>query len=75
VGAAVKVRMQGVRTGSEAMMGGRAEAVEDFHGSGHVRAFGEIWQARSDEAVTHGQQLEVMDVEELTLLVKPLRED
>ena len=75
VGAAVKVRSQSVRTGSEAMAGGRALAVEDFDGTGHVRAFGEIWQARADKAITDGQQLEVTGVEELTLLVKPLQED
>ena len=75
IGAAVAARGQRVRTGREAMVGAPAQALEEFQESGRVRAFGEIWQARSDVPVESGDHLEVVAIDELTLVVKPQEED
>jgi membrane-bound serine protease (ClpP class) len=75
IGAAVRARASSIRTGREAMVGAPAQALEEFQDSGHVRAFGEIWQARSDVPVGSGEYLEVIAVDELTLVVKPREED
>ncbi|MEQ8861040.1 MAG: nodulation protein NfeD [Pseudomonadales bacterium] len=69
VGAAVQARRRRVATGVEAMVGGSAEALEDFTGSGHVWAFGERWNARSDVPVNRGDRLKVTDIDGLTLKV------
>ena len=75
IGAAMRARGSSVRTGREAMVGAPAQALEEFQDSGHVRAFGEIWQARSDVPVGSGEQLEIIAIDELTLVVKPREED
>jgi membrane-bound serine protease (ClpP class) len=75
IGAAISARGRSVRTGREAMVGAPAQALEEFQESGHVRAFGEIWQARSNVPVASGEHLEVIAIDELTLVVKPQEED
>ena len=75
IGAALRARRQGVRTGREAMVGAPAQALEEFSDAGRVRAFGEIWQARSNVPIGSGEDLEVIAVDELTLVVKPREED
>jgi membrane-bound serine protease (ClpP class) len=72
VGAAVKARRATVRTGKEGMVGERVEVLEDFTGEGRVRAFGEIWQARSHAPVQRGRNAKVVDVDGLTLVIAPL---
>ena len=69
VGAAVRARRQRVTTGTEAMVGAVAEAMEDFTEKGRVFAFGEIWNARSDAPVVNGQQVRIVAVEGLNLIV------
>ncbi len=69
VGAAVRARRQRVTTGAESMVGGAAEAMEDFTEKGHVFAFGEIWNARSDLPVVKGQQVRIVAMEGLNLIV------
>ncbi len=52
LGAAVRARRAKSASGKESMVGGRAQVVEDFQGTGRVRAFGEIWQAEADPRVS-----------------------
>lgn len=59
-----------VRTGRPAMVGALAEVLDWSVSSGHVRAFGERWQARGDVGLAAGEQVEVADVDGLTLTVR-----
>ena len=70
----MRARRRAVVTGSEALIGAHAEAVEDFvtgdgEFSGRVWLAGEQWHAISDRAVTKGQHLQVTDREGLTVTV------
>jgi membrane-bound serine protease (ClpP class) len=69
LGAAARARQLRVSTGREAMIGAPAVALEDFADRGHVRAFGETWQARSLQPIREGQQLRVTAVDGLVLTV------
>ena len=63
VGAALRARKARAATGKESMIGGRAHVVDDFDGEGRVRAFGEVWQARSDEPFAKGDRVQIVDVD------------
>ncbi|MGE0620984.1 MAG: nodulation protein NfeD [Pseudomonadales bacterium] len=69
VGAAVRARASRVRTGREAMLGAEVEVLEGFPGAGRVHAFGETWQARSEQALAAGSRATVTDVDGLVLVV------
>jgi len=69
IGAAVQAHRKGVVTGHEAMIGQRAEALEDFAEHGHVWAFGERWNARTDTPVKKGDPVKVTGIDGLTLTV------
>ena len=56
---------------AEGMIGGVGDALQDFSEAGRVHAFGEIWQARSDEPIAQGDKVQVVAVDGLTLIVKP----
>ena len=71
VGAAMRARRTRVTTGSEAMIGATAIALEDFAEKGSVRAFSENWQAQSSQPVHKGDKLRVAGVEGLVLKVEP----
>ena len=68
---AMRARRRPVVTGAEQLVGGLAEAVSDFSGEGHVRIYGEQWNAISRVPVTRGQRLRIDRVEGLTLHVSP----
>ena len=63
LGAAFRARKARSATGKESMIGARAEVVDDFEGEGRVRAFGEVWQARSDEPFGKGDRVRIVDVD------------
>ena len=74
IGMALKARRGKVVSGVEAMIGGSAETTTDFtehHGAyvGEVFAFGEHWQARTDEALPSGVDVRVNNVDGLVLEV------
>jgi membrane-bound serine protease (ClpP class) len=75
IGAAVQARRQKVVTGHEGMLGGTAEALEDFVQTGDlvqtgaVWAFGERWTARSSTPVKKGAKVRVANIDGLTLIV------
>ena len=73
VGMAMRARSQKVVTGTEAMIGAPAEALNVFDVShdklyhGRVRAFGEIWQARSQQPIDAGDKVQVDAIDGLIL--------
>ena len=74
VGAAVRARESRIVTGTEAMLGSAAEAVDDFETDtggyhGYVFVAGENWMAYSAEPVTAGQTLRVDRIDGLKLFV------
>jgi membrane-bound serine protease (ClpP class) len=69
---ASRARGSPVVTGTQAMLGARVEAVEDFEFRGRVRYGGELWNASSAAALKAGQAARVVKVEGLTLWVEPL---
>ncbi len=71
LGALVQSRRQRLTSGTETMIGGRAIAIEDFTGSGHVRAEGEIWLAVCDTPVQRGDRLVIESLDGLELKVRP----
>ncbi|MGM0634253.1 MAG: NfeD family protein [Pseudomonadota bacterium] len=71
LGALVQSRRQRLTSGTETMIGARATAIEDFHGTGHVRAEGEIWQAVCDTPVKRGDRLVIESLDGLELKVRP----
>jgi membrane-bound serine protease (ClpP class) len=60
-----------VATGTQGMIGARAEVVADFTGKGKVRYGGELWNARSDRPLRAGDEARIVKVEGLTLWVEP----
>jgi len=71
IGAAIRARSLRHATGRESMVGGLAVALEDFDREGLVRAFSEIWKARSGRAVHKGDRLRVTAIDGLLLTVEP----
>jgi membrane-bound serine protease (ClpP class) len=60
-------------SGVEALVGQQAESISDFpDGHGRVHIDGEDWTARSDAPIHRDQKVEVMAVDGLTLVVRPL---
>lgn len=66
---ALRARRRPVVSGAEAMVGGTAEALDDFDGRGWVLAAGERWQARG--AMKRGERARITAVDGLTLVVQP----
>ena len=58
-------------TGAEAMIGRRAEVVEECRPKGSVRIKGELWEARCEAGAGRGDIVVVDGVEDLTLVVSP----
>jgi membrane-bound serine protease (ClpP class) len=65
------LRRYRVRTGSEGLIGARAEVVERLDPEGRVRLRGEIWRARGPRSspAAVGELVEVRGVDGLTLEV------
>jgi membrane-bound serine protease (ClpP class) len=61
-------RRRRARVGAEAMIGGRAVVLDD----GWVRVQGERWRARSSVPLEPGSEVEVLALEGLTLVVRPV---
>ena len=57
------------QTGAEAMVGQVAEVVAPCHPTGHVRAQGELWEARCAEGAGVGESVRIEELEGLTLVV------
>ncbi len=68
---ALRARGRPVVSGAEAMLGGTAEALDDFDGRGWVLAAGERWQARG--TMKRGERARITAVDGLILVVQPER--
>lgn len=60
-----------VVTGTQGMIGARAEAVDSFTDKGTVKYGGEIWKARTQAPVSAGQPVRILKVDGLVLWVEP----
>ncbi len=69
---AARSRGHRVVTGVQAMLGASAEVVDGFEEKGLVRYSGELWNARTREALRPGQVVRITRVEGLTLWVEPV---
>ncbi|MBR0713148.1 nodulation protein NfeD [Bradyrhizobium liaoningense] len=76
-GALLRARGGPVRVGAQAMRGLSAEVLDWSENEGHVFAHGERWQARGAEAFEPGEEVEVANIIDLTLVVRraPARTD
>lgn len=70
-----RMRREKVRTGVENLIGATGKAMVPLAPSGHVRVLGEIWEARSAEAVPSGATIRVLAVRGLELDVERVAED
>ncbi|WP_422823662.1 NfeD family protein [Vreelandella vilamensis] len=68
----MSLRRRPAHTGAEQLEGARATALEDFDDKGHVRLYGERWNAISDAPVKQGDEVKVLRLEGLMLHVTPL---
>ena len=59
------------KTGAEALVGMKAEAVSDLDPSGRVRVRGELWTADASSPARTGDQVVVTEVDGLRLKVAP----
>ena len=57
--------------GAEALIGARAVVSSSCRPLGGVRVKGELWQARCDSGADEGAVVEIVAVEQLTLVVVP----
>jgi membrane protein implicated in regulation of membrane protease activity len=65
------LRRYRIRTGSEALIGTRAEVIEGCTPLGRVRLRGEIWHAHCNEGAAVGETVVITGVAGLTLQVEP----
>ena len=71
--AGVKAQFRRVKTGKEALIGARGLATTDLKPKGEVRVMSEFWEATAKDAtIDAGQEVEVVGMEGMTLVVKPL---
>lgn len=70
---ALRARRRPSVAGAELMVGGLAEALEDFEASGWVLAEGERWHAVSRAPMKRGTRARIVRVDGLTLEVEPVK--
>jgi membrane-bound serine protease (ClpP class) len=58
-------------SGTQGMIGARAEAIDSFSDKGTVQYGGEIWKARTQAPVRAGQPVRIVKVDGLVLWVEP----
>ena len=63
------------KVGPETLIGATGRVVEPLRPIGRVRVRGEVWRARSDEAIGQGARIRVTARERLTLVVEPADEN
>ena len=73
--AGVKAQFRRVKTGKEALIGARGIATSDLNPKGEVRVMGEFWEATAkDTTIAAGQAVEVVSMEGVYLVVKPVEQ-
>jgi membrane-bound serine protease (ClpP class) len=73
IGAGLKAQRREVRIGASTLLGARAEVVTALAPEGMVRLGGELWRAVAETELPVGSEVEVTDVNNLTLRVRPVR--
>ncbi|MBI3453246.1 MAG: nodulation protein NfeD, partial [Rhodospirillales bacterium] len=71
IGIALKVHRRAVVTGSEEMLGLEGRIIDWDGLTGHVRAHGEVWQARAERPLEPGSAVRTVAREGLVLIVEP----
>jgi membrane-bound serine protease (ClpP class) len=71
LGFAARARVRPVRAGAEQMIGTVGEVVSWTENSGQIHLEGELWTARSNQALSKGQKVRVTGRTGLTLAVEP----
>jgi membrane-bound serine protease (ClpP class) len=69
---ALKAHQRKPTTGKEGLIGETGHALTDIENSGMVMVHGEYWQARSDQPIAKGATVEVIAVDHMILVVKPI---
>ena len=69
----VKLRQRGAVSGRESIVGGVGTAMEAFTGEGRIWLESEAWHAHSASPVKKDQDVEVIGMDGLTLIVRPVK--
>jgi len=69
---AVRAQMRKPLTGKIGMIGERGMALSDLNPAGKVLVHGTYWDARAEEFIAKHEQVEVVGVENLKLIVRPV---
>lgn len=69
---AVRSQLRRPLTGTAGLLGERGTALTDLNPGGKVLIHGEYWEARAETLIPAGTPVEVVEVDGLQLLVKPL---
>lgn len=70
LGKVLQVRLKKPQTGKEALLGETGLALSDIHKEGKVSIHGELWDAKSKEEISQGEEVEIIDIKGLVLEVK-----
>lgn len=72
---AVQAQFRRVKTGKEALIGSKGIATTDIKPKGEIRVMGEFWEATAKDAtIAAGQAVEVVSMEGVYLVVKPVEQ-
>jgi membrane-bound serine protease (ClpP class) len=70
-----KTNLLKIKTGKEALIGSVGLAVNDLKPNGEIRVMGEFWRAKVKGMwINKGEKVEVVDMEGMSLVVKPVKE-
>ena len=73
--AGVKAQFKRVKTGEEALIGALGVATTDLNPKGEIRVMGEFWEATAkDASISAGQTVQVISLDGMTLVVKPVEQ-
>ncbi len=71
----VKAQFEVVKTGKETLIGAKGITTTDLTPKGEVRVLGEFWEANTQDAkIAKGQAVEVVGMEGMFLIVKPVEQ-
>lgn len=75
VSMAMKARKRPIVSGREELIGEVGEVVDDFDNEGWIRVHGELWRAKSNVPLHHGQKVNVIAMKGLMLQVEVYHQD
>ncbi len=71
----IKAHMNRPMAGEEMLVGMEGTAAGDFDRKGKIFVNGEYWDAVTQDPVTRGQTVQVLEVRNMKLVVKPMKEE